>query len=157
MQTKKEEEDDGWGDFDDPAPAIKPKPSTAGAGLQNRTSFGSGKADGLRKEPMKKPADDDDEIEDDDEVRLMHDDNEHERSEQENVSKGIFVKGTLRRNTTPSLISYVVMACSNNDGQSKLSVESREEIKESTKPEDEDKSMKITQKEEYGAKTSNGQ
>ena len=58
---KKEEEDDGWGNFDDPAPAIKPKPSTAGAGLQNRTSFGSGKADGLRKEPMKKPADDDDE------------------------------------------------------------------------------------------------
>jgi len=58
---KKVDEDDGWGEFgdDDPAP-IKAKPSTAAA-IAGRTSFGSGKADGLRKEPMKKPADDEDE------------------------------------------------------------------------------------------------
>lgn len=58
-KKKVEDDDDGWGDLgdDDPVP-YKAKPSTAAAG--NRTSFGSGKADGLRKEP-KKPADDDDE------------------------------------------------------------------------------------------------
>ena len=54
---KKKDEDD-WGlEDDDPAP-FKAKPSAAGVG--NRTSFGSGKADGLRKE-AKKPAEEEDE------------------------------------------------------------------------------------------------
>jgi hypothetical protein len=61
-QKKKVVDDDGWGDLgdDDPAPSYKAKPRTAAA-VDNRPSFGSGKADGLRKEPMKKPADDEDE------------------------------------------------------------------------------------------------
>ena len=61
-QKPKKVEDDGWGDLgdDDPAPSYKAKPSPSGIGGA-RTSFGSGKVDGLRKEPMKKPAEDEDE------------------------------------------------------------------------------------------------